>query len=353
MTGGAPADGGVYVALLIATFALHLLLVGFVVGGTGYLVARAVRGLGDRGARRAGGPVGENDVLADRTRDWLPFALGAAITAGVAPLLFVQVLHQPRFYTANLLLFHRWMAIVPALIVGFYLLYLAKSERARRWPRGAQLAIVAAALACFTFVAWTWVENHALAAADGAPGAWVAHYAEGRWFHRSPMVAPRLVMWLALCAPLWAAPAGLMARAVRPGERLRGLAIIALAGLAIAAVAAVIMHGRAPLGLRDGLAAAPGWSYACALAAAAVAAGWLLVLAGRARLGLAVALASSAALAIAIAGAREASRAALRTGPHHDVQGLPTFVVALVLAAAAITSCVVVVRRNLAAARDR
>ncbi len=355
---GAPDGGGVYLALLIATFALHLLLIGFVVGGTAYLVARAVRGGGPPAdeliARQHGAGAYHHswhDVLAERTRDWLPFALGLAITAGVAPLLFVQVLYQPRFYTSNLLLFHRWMAIVPALIVGFYLLYLAKSERALRWRRGAQLAIVAVALACFTFVAWTWVENHALASTDDAPGVWVEHYARGRMFHRSPMVVPRLVMWLALCAPLWAAPAGLLARAARPTVDLRRLAVIALVGLAIAVVAAVLAHDRAPLGLKAGLAAAPGWVVACAITAALIAAGWMLVLVGRVRAGLAVALASNAALVLSLAGAREASRAALRTGPHHVAQGLPTFAVTFLLAAAAIVLCVHLVRRNLAATR--
>lgn len=344
----APAGGGVYVALLIVTFAIHLLLIGFVVGGTAYLVARGLRGL--VGGRAGGGGADADDELAARSRDWLPFALGAAITAGVAPLLFVQVLYQARFYTANLLLFHRWMAIVPVLIVGFYLLYLGKSERARTWSRPAQLAIVMIALACFGFVAWTWVENHALANADDAPAVWVEHWASGRWFHRAPMVAPRLVMWLALFAPLWAAPAGLLARARRPEVALRPLALIALAGLAIAVVAAVLTHARAPLGLRAGLDAAPGWIVACVVGVAVAAAGWIVVLVGRVGAGLALALAGDAALALALAGAREASRAALRTGPHHSGQGLALFLVFFVLGAAAIAFCVIVVRRNLARA---
>ena len=332
----APTDGGVYVPLMIATFALHLLLIGFVVGGTAYLVGRTLRG-GD-------------DELARRSRDWLPFALGAAITAGVAPLLFVQVLYQPRFYTSNLLLFHRWMALVPVLIVGFYLLYLAKSDRARRWRRGAQLAVIAIALLCFVFVAWTWVENHALANADDAPTVWVEHYRAGRFFHRSPMVAPRLIMWLALCVPLWAAPAGLLARHEQPSLSLRPLAALALAGLVVAVIAACFTHASAPLGLRDGLAASPGWVIACAVTAAVVALGWVAVLVGRTLPGLALALAANATLALALAGAREASRAALRTGPHHPAQGLWLFLVSLVLAAAAIAFCIRLARRTLAEA---
>ena len=55
--------------------------------------------------------------------------------------------------------------------------------------------------------------------------------------------------------------------------------------------------------------------------------------------------------AITLAGAKEASRAALRTGPAHPAQGLLVFLVAFALAIAAITACVLVVRANLARAR--
>ncbi|HVV81650.1 MAG TPA: hypothetical protein VHE35_01180, partial [Kofleriaceae bacterium] len=62
--------------------------------------------------------------------------------------------------------------------------------------------------------------------------------------------------------------------------------------------------------------------------------------------------AADAALLLSLGGAREASRAALRTGPRHAAQGLPLFVITLVLAAAAVTFCIVVVRRNLRAPAD-
>ena len=94
--------------------------------------ARAPRGVRRlRGRRhRATCSSAAQDAIAATVRDRLPFMLGCGITAGVAPLLFVQLLHQRRFYTANLLLGPRWLAVVPALIVGFYALYLAKARSA-------------------------------------------------------------------------------------------------------------------------------------------------------------------------------------------------------------------------------
>ncbi len=66
--------GGGVLLLYLATLALHAVFVSYVLAGTAYaLVCR--------------------DALAATVRDRLPFMLGCGITAGVAPLLFVQLLH--------------------------------------------------------------------------------------------------------------------------------------------------------------------------------------------------------------------------------------------------------------------
>src|SRR4029079_14901328 len=117
-------------ALYVATLALHAAFIGYVVAGTAYALLR-------------------DDALARTVRDRLPFMLGCGITAGVAPLLFVQLLHQHRFYTANLLLGPRWLAVVPALILGFYALYVGKLSARFRTPA------LAVGILCFLFVAWS------------------------------------------------------------------------------------------------------------------------------------------------------------------------------------------------------
>jgi len=325
--------GAPYLALMIATFALHALLISFVLGGAGYVLARLIRG-GD-------------DALAAASRDWLPFALGAAITAGVAPLLFVQILYQPRFYTANLLLFVRWLAIVPALIVGFYALYLGKSARAAAWPRRWRGAVAALALGCFVFVAWSWIEDHALAM-QRDPATWAAHYGRAALRHRDSMIAPRLVMWLGLAAAIW--PAGLLI--VAPGAALaerRRAAAIALVGLVIAGAAAVatglaIDGGATVLDL----AAARSWLYGLAASALVLAAAWTAQLLGRTA-PRALVLCATAGLALSLAGAREAMRAAaidprLATRVAH-AQGQLVFAVSAVLGALAIAWCITIARR--------
>src|SRR6476619_5547477 len=111
-TGTAPS---LWLALYLLTWALHAVFVGYVVIGSGYALVRPATALGAQ------------------VRDRLPFMLGCGITAGVAPLLFIQLLYQRKFYTTNLLLGPRWGAVVPALIVGFYALYLAKASAQLRW----------------------------------------------------------------------------------------------------------------------------------------------------------------------------------------------------------------------------
>ena len=87
-----------YLAVYIVTLVIHLVFMNYVLAGSAYLSTRTLLLQHPR------------DPLADMLRDWLPFALSGAITAGVAPLLFIQVLYKKQFYTANLLLFGRWMA---------------------------------------------------------------------------------------------------------------------------------------------------------------------------------------------------------------------------------------------------
>lgn len=175
-----------YVVLYLATLLLHAVFMSYVLAGALMVAVGKVSAL-LRGR--------ESGTLLKILVDWLPFALSAAITAGIAPLLFVQILYQEEFYTANLLSFHRWMAILPVLIVAFYLLYVLKVRGIA--PRtAAAVAVVVAALV--SFVGWSWVENHLLALDRGA---WTRQYAEGALVYRDPAVAARLAFWVAAAIP--------------------------------------------------------------------------------------------------------------------------------------------------------
>ncbi|HUQ05607.1 MAG TPA: hypothetical protein VM261_24055 [Kofleriaceae bacterium] len=320
---------GGYLLLLVLTFTAHAVLVGFVLGAAAWATVRALRG-GD-------------DAVAATSRDWLPFALGAAITAGVAPLLLVQVLYQHRVYTATLLLSHRFMAIVPALIVGFYLLYLAKTARVAAWPRLRRGAVTGVALALFVFVAWTWVEEHTLAQAS--PDQWAAHYRDERVVYGDEAIAPRLLMWLGLAATSFAAGASWLARAAAPAD-LRRLGITGTLGLGVALTGVAIVASGDARALPDG---ATLWLVLGALAVVVAVLGFGSLWSGRVRSGRWLATAGVATLYLAIAALREVRRAhTIDWRPTLDgAQGLPLFLVFAAGGTVAIVWCARLVTRNL------
>ena len=303
---GTPIEA-LWLVLYLVSFALHAVFVSYVAAGTVYALVAAVR-------RSA-------DPIAERARDWLPFMLGAGITAGVGPLLFLQLLYQRRFYTANLLMGPRWGAVVPALILGFYALYLAKASERRR-----RLALGIGAV-CFAFVAWSWTELHQVMLDD--PG-WRAMYGAGERFHLEVAIVPRLVTWagamLALFATLAAWPANAPER--------RRLAALALAGLATcgATSAVVLAIGRE-------VDRAHGWSHVLAAAGIAAALGWGWTGRRPDGPGLRVATAATAAALLAGAVVREAPRLALIEHARQTAVGaggLPVFVATLAVGIAAI-----------------
>jgi len=312
-----------WLALYLAAFALHAVFVSYVAAGTAYALVAALR-------RSA-------DPIAARVRDWLPFMLGAGITAGVGPLLFLQLLYQRRFYTANLLMGPRWGAVVPALIVGFYALYLAKA--AERWRRLA----LGVGLACFAFVAWSWTELHQLMQDDPA---WRAMYGAGSRFYLDLGIVPRLATWLGAMLALFATVAAWSAAPPALGERRR-LAVLALAGFGIcgiASAAAIAMSGT--------FEPAHGWTYLLAAAAIIAAIGWGWTIRRPDGTGFTLATTATAAALFAGAIVREVPRLALiersrATAAHSG--GLVVFLVTLAIGTEAIAWIVRTVRRTTAA----
>lgn len=231
-----PAPTAWYVVLYILTLLLHIVFMSYVLAGS---IMLGVAGF--RGMLGSTGTPSDWSAVTTILKDWMPFALSAAITAGVAPLLFVQVLYQQEFYTANLLSFHRWMAILPVLIIAFYLLYLLKAHRIE--GKTALQGIVAMIVtACILFVAWSWVENHLLSLNRAA---WPAQYEAGAMVYKDATILPRLVFWIASALPtaglllawqLHAAASGVAAEsAARAAGPLAWLTVTSVAFVAILA----------------------------------------------------------------------------------------------------------------------
>ena len=256
--GELPAATLGYLLLYLATLVIHVVFMGYVLAGSAYLAGVVT-------LRRDHTP----DPFEPLLREWLPFMLSLAITAGVAPLLFIQILYRPQFYTANLLLFHRWMAVVPVLIVAFYLLYLLKVRWGASRSPLVSPAIGLVAAGCFVFIAWSWTENHLLSLADQQ--VWSDQYVSRSWVYRSSQVLPRLGIWFFGTFPIlavwlgwqawWQMPAGgtdPLAEDHRSAElAARRGAVIGLAGLALALICAVLYAIMLPAEHRAALSPAP------------------------------------------------------------------------------------------------
>jgi len=231
---GFPAPTAFYLVLFAITLSIYMVFMHYVIAGSLVLLGRAIRGI-------AGLP--PRTIVADIVRDWLPAILGLAITTGIAPLLFLQILYKRQFYTANLLLFHRFMLLLPALIVAYYMLYLLKMKR-RQLQGAGDLMAASIVCACFAYTASAWTENHLLSLNSAG---WEAQYESGRWFYRSWEFAPRLIYWVAASFPTlaivlaWQIHWGRrMDQAVEITTAARRLRAMALDGLAVAALAAII-----------------------------------------------------------------------------------------------------------------
>jgi hypothetical protein len=294
-----------WLVLYIVTWALHAVFVSYVAVGAVYALVR-------------------KDDVAERARDIMPFMLGAGITAGVAPLLFIQLLYQERFYTANLLLGPRWGAVVPALIIGFYALYLAKAKTGRLRT----IALATAAVA-FLFVAWSWTELHQVMLDDPA---WRAMYAAGDRLYDQAGVLPRLALWIGAMPILFAT---ISLWLVGPSRKL---AIIALASHVIAGAAAFAI-GHAPV--------AHGWLYVLFGAVAIEVVGWLLLVRSSSRMAMMLVTGATSAALLAGAVVREAPRLAVLQ-PARDAaleaSGFPVFATTLVFGVLAIAFVVKQIR---------
>ena len=298
---------GLWLVLYLVTWALHAVFVGYVLVGSAYALVQTLRKV--------------DDPIAERARDLLPFMLGCGITAGVAPLLFIQLLYQERFYTANLLLGPRWGAVVPALIAGFYALYLAKAT-AKRWLR---LLALATSVGAFLFVAWSWTELH-LVMRDQP--AWIAMYGAGDRLYDQTDVIPRLLLWLGAMPILFATFSLWLATPTR------GLAVIAIVGHAIAgaAVCLMVVNGTA-------IDHARGWLYLLLVAVAIELVGWLWL--ARRPSNTAAMLVTAATTAALLAGAvvREAPRLVLLEPARpaaREASGFPVFAITAVFGVLAI-----------------
>ena len=156
-----PAPAGLIQFLLVLTFILHLVPMNFLLGGG--ILAGMSHLLSKKHERHA--------RLAKRLSELMPTAVAMAVSFGVAPLLFVQVLYGHLLYSSSILMANAWFMVVPLVIVGYYCVYLLRFK----WdPFGAFRTYVAWFLAIiFAGVGFIYSNNFSLMQ---RPETWKDHY---------------------------------------------------------------------------------------------------------------------------------------------------------------------------------
>ena len=134
-----PAPIWLFKLLHIVTLALHFVAMQILVGGL--LIAVLLNLLASSDSARTAAA-----AIARR----LTIVMTYVINLGVPPLLFAQVLYGRAIYTSSVMIGLRWIAVIPALILAYWLLYrfAAALEAGKKgWPLGLVAWIVIGAIA--------------------------------------------------------------------------------------------------------------------------------------------------------------------------------------------------------------
>jgi hypothetical protein len=134
-----PAPAWLLWALLLLTFFLHVVPMNIVLGGSLLSAVARVR------ARRGDRP--HEAALARLIGAIMPLAISAAVTMGVAALLFLQVLYGRVFFPSAIVMGWWWLGVIGLLIPTYYAAYLLAYRDEALGQAGTVLAWLIAAIA--------------------------------------------------------------------------------------------------------------------------------------------------------------------------------------------------------------
>lgn len=172
----------IFLGLNIVLFLLHILAINIVVGGLLMLVY--FRFFTKR----------KNDVYIEKLVKSLPIVFPLGINLGVAALLFLQVLYGQFFYTSSILMAVYWISVIPALLIGYYGLYVYSKGMDNR-PILSNFAI-SISLVLVLYILFNFVNNMTLML---RPEKWVEYFSnqKGTILNLSdPMLWPRIFHFL-------------------------------------------------------------------------------------------------------------------------------------------------------------
>jgi hypothetical protein len=178
-----PAPFVVLEVLLVLGFFLHLIPMNIsLVGG---FVSAICLFIGGENADSFYSRIGKQLAFS------LPIFTSFAITQGIVPLLFIQLLYGPLFYTSSILMGSYWISIVFILIIAYYLLYIYKFNFKKLGAFAPWLLIAASLL--FLVIAYIFTNNMTLML---QPEKWLELSKSTAGLalnHAEPQILPRLL----------------------------------------------------------------------------------------------------------------------------------------------------------------
>ncbi len=167
---GIPSPVLIFQVLAILTLVLHFLFMNYVFGGM--IIVTVNEWFFGKNKDVAAG----NSILVRM----MPVCLSLAITMGVAPLLFVQVLYGQFFYIANIMNGFWWLSILVLLTLVFYFFYIMIAKRPEHSESNAVTKVLSFLSMIFLlFVMFIFTNNGLLVE---HPEYWKAIYAGERSF---------------------------------------------------------------------------------------------------------------------------------------------------------------------------
>lgn len=111
-----PAPEGLLKVLLVVFFLLHIVFVHLMLGASLFSLACQIKGL----------KVPDYDKLANRIVQTITVNKSLAVVLGVGPLLVINTVYTPYFYSSSALIGDAWMSVIPLVAFAFLLAYAHK-----------------------------------------------------------------------------------------------------------------------------------------------------------------------------------------------------------------------------------
>lgn len=131
--------------LLVLGFFLHAVPMNIILGGT--LLAAFFLWNNSKYSAKAG-----RDLVLS-----LPVILSFAITQGIVPLLFLQLVYGPLYYSSSIFMAVPWISIIAILIIAYYLLYIVKFNEDKLTGWGKNVLLTAGLI--FLVIAFFFTNN--------------------------------------------------------------------------------------------------------------------------------------------------------------------------------------------------